>query len=220
MRSLTLGGACLALSACDETLQFPDLATMSLAGGREDATTEGIRTLSLLGGAARARGPDGYCVDQGASRSSDGFAVMVGCALLAPEAAVMPAKDGFITVQFGETGTATVAGSEETLRAFLETDAGKRVLAGTGEGDDVTLHNVDMVAGTVTVHFTDQSAGNDAGLEPRLWQGFFDVNGRLTTVTVRSFSRNPLAPRQGAALLDATIREIRAVNPPIPPQEG
>lgn len=220
VRILTLGGALLALSACEEALQMPDFGTMSLAGGREDATTTGIRTLSLLGGSVRVRGPDGYCIDQRASRSGDGFAVMVGCALLAPRAAVMPAKDGFITVQFGDSGTATVAGYEETLRRYLETDAGKRLLARSGEGDEVTLHSVEMVRGAVTVHFTDLSADNDLGLEPRLWQGFFDVNGRLTTVTVRSFTRKPLAARQGATLLNAAIREIRAVNPSIQPSEG
>ena len=219
-RPVVLGGVILALTGCGEAFQTTGFGLMSLLVSAGDATDEGTRTLALLDGEAFARGPAGYCVDQGASRSDDGFAVMVGCALLSGRAAIMPTTDGFITLQVGAAGTASVTGSEETLRAFLETDAGKAVLGGNGAASDVTLRNVDMTPGLVTAHFDDASLGSELGLEPRLWQGFLDLNGRMATVTVRSFARNPLGARDGTALLNATISEIRAANASIAAPDG
>jgi len=39
-------------------------------------------------------------------------------------------------------------------------------------------------------------------------------------VTVRSFARNPLGARDGTALLNATISEIRAANASIAAPDG
>jgi len=96
----------------------------------------GIRALALLDGAVVAQGPEGYCVNERASRPATGFAVMGGCALIAA-LPVMPRTEALITVQFGDAGSAAVAGREGALAALLDSTqgGGAPVLEPTARGD-------------------------------------------------------------------------------------
>lgn len=177
-----------------------------------DATAQGIRTLALLDGAVRVRGPDAYCVDQRASRSRDGFAVLAGCALLSGSAAGMPAIDGLITVQFGEAGTAGVTGNEAAFADFIASDAGRTLLA--SDGDAAKIEHVATIVdvGGVLALFEDRSGPAIGGTTGPQWRGFLDIDGRLVTVAVRSFARQPITHAQGERLLVVTMAELSEVN--------
>lgn len=176
------------------------------------ATSQGISKLSLLGGAVNVRGPDGYCVDQTASDSRRGFAVLVGCALLADGASVMPKLDGLITVQFGAENTASVTNNEDVFVEFLNTDAGRRLLVESGD-----LAHVSQVA-TITdragvlVRFQDTSSPTFAGTVGPQWRGFLDINGRLVTISVLSFERVTLNRAEGERLLVMAMAELAEAN--------
>lgn len=188
-------------------------------GAPSDATGEGIRTLSLLGGDVRARGPEGYCVDQGASNARRGFAVLAGCALLSDDAAVMPNLDGLITVQFGDADTASVTDNEEAFAAFLQSDAGRGLLS--GDGDILNVPEVATVTDRagVMARFEDQSGPSFAGTSGPQWRGFFDVRGRLVTISVLSFDRDALSHGEGQRLLVVTMAELAEANAPEVPAE-
>ncbi|SLN30046.1 hypothetical protein [Pseudooctadecabacter jejudonensis] len=209
------GGWCLAaalvLSGCaDMSNGLADrLATL---GSSPDATNEGIRTLAVLDGAVRVRGPDGYCIDQGASDASRGFAIMAGCALVSDEAVVIPNPDGLIMVQFGAEGTASVTGNEDAFAAFLRSESGRGVLSSAGD-----LAQVPQVA-TVTdragvlARFEDTAGPAFEGTSGPQWRGFLDVGSRLTTVSVLSFDRNPLSASAGERLLVVAMAQLAEVN--------
>jgi len=186
-----------------------------ITGGLSDRTTltsQGIRTLSLLGGDVRVRGPEGYCVDQAASDARSGFAVIAGCVLLTDNVDLAPVLDGLITVQFGGEETASVTEGEEAFASFLESDVGRNFLATSGDAADL-VDMVSQVEGTaVLVRFEDTSLPDFAGTDGAQWRGFFDVKGRLTTVSVLSFERAPLTQSQAEQLLIATMNELIAVN--------
>jgi len=186
-----------------------------ITGGLSDRTTltsQGIRTLSLLGGDVRVRGPEGYCVDQAASDARSGFAVIAGCVLLTDDVDLAPVLDGLITVQFGDEETASVNGDEEAFASFLDSDVGRSLLATSGDATDL----VDMVSqiegAAVLIRFEDTSLPAFAGTNGVQWRGFFDVKGRLTTVSVLSFDRAPLTQSQAEQLLVASMNELTAVN--------
>ena len=186
-----------------------------ITGGLSDRTTltsQGIRTLSLLGGDVRVRGPEGYCVDQAASDARSGFAVIAGCVLLTDSADLAPVLDGLITVQFGDEETASVTEQEEAFASFLDSNAGRNLLAASGDAADLVDLVSQIEGSAVLVGFEDTSLPAFAGTNGVQWRGFFDVNGRLTTVSVLSFGRAPFTQMEAEQLLIATMNELTAVN--------
>jgi len=183
-------------------------------GAPRDATNEGIRTLSLLGGDVLARGPEGYCIDHMASDARRGFVVMAGCALLSADAVVMPTLDGLITVQFGAPDTASVTDNEDAFAAFLKSDAGRGLLAGSG--DIANMSEVSTVSDRagVLARFEDSSGPGFAGTSGPQWRGFLDVRGRLVTISVLSFDRNTLSRSEGERLLVVAMAEVAEANAP------
>lgn len=178
------------------------------------ATSQGIRTLSLLGGDVEVRGPDGYCVDQTASDARRGFAVLAGCALLSEGAAVMPILDGLITVQFGAESTASVTDNEEAFATFLKTDIGLGLLAGSGNSANVSQAVTITDRAGVLVRFHDTSGPAFAGTAGPQWRGFLDINGRLATISVLSFERAVLSRAEGERLLVVAMAELAEANAP------
>jgi len=217
VRLCVLGLIAFGLSGCEDIEGIAGNVAGQLArvGAAPDATNEGIRTLSLLGGDVRARGPEGYCVDQGASNARRGFAVLAGCALLSEGAAVMPTLDGLITIQFGDEDTASVAGKETAFAQFLETESGRALLASNGDLDNVS--EVSTVTGDtgVMARFEDTSGPVFAGTSGPQWRGFLDINGRLTTISVLSFDREALSRGEGERLLTVAMDELGEVNAPV-----
>lgn len=205
---LLVGFLAVTLAGCDEGVGFG----LQPAG----ATGGGIRTLALLGGDARARGPSAYCVDQRASRARTGFAVLAGCALLSEQAAVMPALSGLLTVQFGPAGTASVSGNEEAFAGFIASEEGRSILARDGNSANIGQVTATVQGGRVLAWFEDRSGPAMAGTSGPQWRGFVDIGGRLVTVTVLSFDHAPLSRAEGQRLLVLTMAELVEANAPAP----
>jgi hypothetical protein len=219
VRGCVFALAMVGLTGCSDVSGVVQDGLTRIGAGPRDATGEGIRTLSLLGGDVRVRGPEGYCVDQSASNARRGFAVLAGCALLSDDVAVMPSLDGLITIQFGDAGTASVNGNEDAFAAFLKSDAGRAVLA--GDGNLANVPTVATITGRTAVmaRFQDASGTTFAGTSGPQWRGFMDVRGRLVTVSVLSFDRAALSRGQGERLLVVTMTELAEVNAQTAPAE-
>ena len=89
-RRAILAGAFWALAACAELTGFAPPQTAALP---------------LVDGSVIAAVPEGYCIETGASRPVDGFAVMAACTVLAWQGP-LPALNGVVTVQVAEAGSA------------------------------------------------------------------------------------------------------------------
>lgn len=194
------------LSACDLGITLP--------GFGRDMTGDGIRTLALLDGAVRVRGPRGYCVDQSASAASRGFAIMAGCGLLSERAAMMPDRAGLVTVQFGAPGSALVGAGAEDLAEVLRDDAGQGLLSNGEAGVEVGEVQVDDTR--VMVRFEDHAGAPLPGTTPLVWRGFTDIGDRLVTVSVLAYDRDPLTGEAGRTLLKMALRALKEVNGPAP----
>ncbi|MCF2905826.1 hypothetical protein L0666_12580 [Octadecabacter sp. CECT 8868] len=211
VRACVLAVAAFGLVGCED-VSGAVTDGLSRIGAPSDATAQGIRTLSLMQGDVLVRGPEGYCVDQAASNARRGFAVMAGCALMSEDAAIMPSLDGLITVQVGADETSSVAGNEEAFAAFLETEAGRGLLA--ADSDTASVGEVTTIAGDgrVLARFEDASGPVFQGTTGPQWRGFLDVKGRLVTITVLSFERNELSRSEGERLMGAALEEFVEVN--------
>ena len=215
LRAYLFGLALIGLVGCEQvTGGITDRATVTTTP--EIATSQGIRTLSLLGGDVRVRGPEGYCVDQAASDARRGFAVLAGCVLLTDEIDLLPMLEGFITVQFGAEQTASVADDKEAFASFLNSNAGRELLAVSGDAADLVDVTSQIEDSGVLVWFKDTSLPAFAGTSGAQWRGFFDINGRLATVSVLSFDRAPLSQSEAERLLVTAMSELAAVNNNVP----
>ncbi len=170
-------------------------------------------SIALQGGAVQATGPDNFCVDRRASRPRDGFALIAPCLMLSGEGEGVPGL-ALITVQVGDAGTASVAGSEPLFVAFLKTDAGATLLSATGDADAITLRGTRGSGGTVTAFFDDTNPPPIAGTQPTEWRGFLDLSGRLVTVSLRGLADAPLSVSVGDALLRQTLVAMQQANAP------
>jgi len=215
LRLCVMAAALLGLASCDQVADRVSEGLSRIGGvAAEDATSEGIRTLALLDGSVRARGPDGYCIDQLASDAQTGFVVMAGCALLSEEAAIMPTPDALITIQFGDEGSASITDNEDAFAGFLESEAGRALLAQDGEASSVEAVSTISDRAGVLARFEDSSGPTFSGTTGSQWRGFLDVGGRLTTVSVLSFDRNVLSLAEGERLLVIAMAELAEVNAP------
>jgi len=207
MRKTILALAALSwLSACDLGITLP--------GFGRGMTGEGLRTLAMLDGAVRVRGPEGYCVDQSASAAPRGFAIMAGCAVLSERAATMPDRAGLVTVQFGAAGSALVGAGAADLAEMLRDDAGQGLLSGGEAGVEVGEVGVDGTR--VMVRFEDHAGAPVPGTTPMVWRGFTDIGDRLVTVSVLAYERDPLTSEAGRALLEEALRALKEANGPTP----
>ena len=195
MRLTALAVVLVGLAACEA----------GLPGG-------GTRSLGLYDGSVRVAGPEGYCVDPLASRPEAGFAVLGACGLLGGSGG-MPGTDGFITVQAGAAGTASVSGSETDLATLLRLPMGAALLTDSGRPATVAVGLVEQSPGLVIVQFTDRAPPPVDGLAAEEWRAFMDLGGRLVTVGLRGYDRAPLSAAQARGLLYATVAALRAANP-------
>ena len=217
LRGCVLAIAAFGLTGCDGVTNtiadgLANVGELTGIAEPQDVTSEGIRTLSVLRGDALVRGPEGYCVDQGASNARRGFAVLVGCALLSDEVALMPSLDGLIIVQIGAQETASVTGNEDAFAAFLETEAGRSVLASSGDVNAVQEVSTVTDTSAVLARFEDTSGPIFPDTSGPQWRGFLDVNGRLATISVLSFDRDTLSRSEGERLLVVAMTELAEVN--------
>lgn len=213
LRSCVAALALFGLAGCD-AVSTTVADGLALISAPSDATGEGIRTLALLDGSVRVRGPEGYCIDQSASDARRGFGVMVGCALLSDDAAIMPTLDGLILVQFGAEDTASVTDNEDAFARFLASQSGRAVLAANGDAASVLEVATVVDRSAVLARFEDTTGPAFEGTSGAQWRGFLDVGTRLATVSVLSFDRNPLTRAEGERLLVVALAELAEVNAP------
>lgn len=171
-----------------------------------------IRAMAMYDGSVVARTPDGYCIDERTSRPEAGFAAMGGCAILSA-LPIMPRTEALITVQFGAPDSATVAGAERDLVTLLRSAQGAALLSSSGQPDAILVEGIETGPGVVLVRFLDTAPPLAEGLEQVEWRAFFDIAGRLTTLTVRGFARAPLDRERGLQLMSDAVASIRAANP-------
>lgn len=157
---------------------------------------------ALHGGAVVVRGPAGYCIDPGATSPRDGLAALAACARLGGPGA-RPATDGYLTVEVGPAGSASVAGNEVALARILGGAEGLSRLATPGG----TVAVSETAPGLVILRLE----GADGDVE---WRAYLDVAGRLASVDFQGPRAAPPEPVAALRLLEAAVIALQAANAP------
>lgn len=203
MRAPTLiAAAAVALAACVPTASGPDRATLTVAG----------RNVTIAA-------PRGFCIDEAATNvsASGGFVMASDCALLG-SAGVAAEGDAN---PLGAVLTASVSaaqlpegGTLPELTRFVETPQGRAALGRSGRPDRIKVLATRTRGDVLYVLVEDRGPQPIAGIEPRFWRAFLDVEGRLTVLTVLGFDGAGVDPTAGLALIQRFADTVQAVNRP------
>ena len=208
-RFLVLFGIPLLLAGC---LSAPDVTQRQFNIHRSAPDTISVADNSVIVG-----GPPGYCIDKGGSRlgGETAFVLLGSCASIARNpAADAPVVPGLLTASVSRDSRTEEKIGLVALESYVVSANGKAALARDGQASSVAILNTIHANEALFIHLRDKSANPTPGLEETYWRGLFDLNGRLITVSVVSFSVQPLSAEQGFDTLSAFLSRIRQETPP------
>lgn len=185
-------GACLLLSAC------LGLAPQAITVSRGDVT--------ILG-------PEGYCVDQGASRDAEdgAFVLLASCAAITGSAqSPTPRVPGVLMVTVGPPEGDRV--DTRGFGPFFRSAAGRAALSQSGQADTVRVLSTRRSNGVFYLHARDRSEGLHDAVRDEYWRALFDIKGRLVSASVFGTDARPFSSDAGQHLLAEFVARIRAVN--------
>lgn len=188
------------LAAC-----FENASIGRLTGGGGGAS--GPAAIAVLDGQVRVAGPQGYCIDTGATResASEAFVLLVRCSASPRPVPVLSA-----TV----TGLAAPGlGTPENLArlaSYLETPAGQGQLARSGRAEDLRILALRVDQGAVWLRIEDR--GNPEAFEPGYWRAILPIADRVVTLSVLSARAHPVSDERMASVLRDFVARMRAQN--------
>jgi hypothetical protein len=190
------------LAACDPSLVgAPDRATVAVAG----------RDVTIAA-------PAGFCVDAEATNvSKSGAFVMVSdCALLGARGVVGEGDAepvGAVMTASVSAGELQPAGALSELERFVATPEGRAALGRSGRGDRVRVLATRSRRDVLYVLVEDRGPQPIAGIEPRFWRAFLEVEGRMTALSVLGFEGAGVGPTEGLAHIQRFADAVQAANP-------
>ncbi|MCA0042281.1 hypothetical protein [Celeribacter litoreus] len=172
----------------------------------------GIKTASLGGGVVDVMAPGGFCVDPASLRS--GFVLMGHCSgLNGQHNPRLKGRTAVITLSLSDPLDQTAVFEADELSRVFSTVAGRAALSRSGRAETVTVLESSVKDDAVILHAVDRSAATQEGLDDTYWRGFFELEGRLATVTVTPFADTPMGDASAKRLLNDVISDLKARNP-------
>ena len=189
--------ALLVLAGCFET------EALSRIGPR--AAGSGPGAITVLDGAVTVAGPDGFCVDESATREAgdNAFVLLRHC-----RGSRGPVLSVTVTDQRVPAGDRSA--QLDALAAFLATEAGRGQLSRRGRAGDVAIDQIGLREGTLWLHLTD--IGNPESFEAGYWRSVLPVAGRLVTLSAMSLREAPSSRAAGERAMGALIDTLRRRN--------
>ncbi len=180
--------------------------TQALSGAVTRVSGETRGSVAVLGGAVTVAGPEGWCVDTGATRETgeQAFVLLVRCRG-GRRQPVLSVTITDIRVPAGDRA-AQLAGLVE----FLQTDAGRGQLSRRGRADEVTIRSHRIDGGALWLDLAD--TGNPDSFGPDYWRVVMPLAGRLVTLSAMSPAGAPSPPEAGAEALEGLIGVLRRRN--------
>lgn len=203
--SSALAAAALALlAACDPAAM----------GGSNSAT------VAVAGRSVQVVAPASFCVDPGSTNvSASGAFVMVSdCVLLGGRGAEGDGEPigAVMTASISAGGLAASGARAQSLAEiarFAGTTEGRAVLGRSGRGESVRILATRTRNDVLYMLIEDRGPQPLAGIEPRFWRAFLEVQGQMTVLSVLGFEGAGVGPTQGLAYLQAFADAVQRANP-------
>ena len=160
-------------------------------------------------------GPPGFCIDPSATQAQDNvrFALLGSCASLANSATHgAPRRSAVLSASIAPKGGLSVTRNADALVGLLSGPQGGALLS-EGGGGQASVTETLAEDGIVMVRATDPSLTRMRQLQQEYWRGFFDLKGRVVTLSVFSLpGRQGLTEAAGRALLLSFVAAMRQAN--------
>lgn len=163
------------------------------------------------------QGPDGYCIDKSATRSSrsEAFVLMASCAAISGIASTgapfVPTLIG-VSVREPEPSDVGLTTQLSTLDSYFRSDAGQAALSLDGDARDVDVVSGVLRNDTYLLHVRIAEKGRKSGVAADQWRAVFAVNGQMVSVSVFALPSHRISASSGTAILRATVQRIRAAS--------
>ena len=205
-----------AFVACGLVLAGCDPATMqALSAGGSPSRAK----VTVAGRPVVIAAPPGFCVDAPSTTltSAGAFVLMSDCALLGQKAGRGAPVGAALTASVSSGGLGGEGDDEastlDDLQDFLDTADGRAMLGRSGRGDRVRVLSKQLRGDVLYVLVEDRGQQPIAGIDPRFWRAFLEVNGRMTVLSVIGFEGTGPGLQEGLNELAAAAAAIRAANP-------
>ena len=109
-----------------------------------------------------------------------------------------------------EPGAAATTLAE--LELYVGTPEGRAVLARSGRGDAVRILETVRQGDVLFMLVEDRGPQPIAGVDPRFWRAFMEVNGRIAALSVLGFEGSGIDAQSGFGFISAFAANIRAAN--------
>ncbi len=163
------------------------------------------RSVVVRDGGVTIAAPSGFCIDNGMSKSAEGFVVLGGCDVITRGKAFGPVNNAIIVVSVSQDRADALAGT-------------KRLAAMVGGNPLVTKYEEG-------VSLIQLETGGDVYIpngEPKHWHGIATVNGYLVLMSVYSPEGGTASRMSGGDLILNLAQNIRLNSPfrmlPKPPK--
>lgn len=171
--------------------------------------------VSVAGGTVTIAGPEGFCVDRGATRSTadTGFVLLGSCAALSGSLAQpQPPVPAVLTASVIGDAPQDFASNLPQMASFFRSSAGAKALSRTGRAETVALGQVTSKGDALYIRASDSARANGLAVEPEYWRAIFAQNGRIITLSVMGLADRPVRAEDKRRLLDRFVQRVRAAN--------
>jgi len=170
--------------------------------------------MAVAGGTVTVAGPDGYCVDRGASRDAGGssFVLLASCpAVTGRDDLPAPPFPALLTatVAAPEVGAGPVSDQSAALRRYFGSSTGRSALARDGDPGNVDVIRTLSRDGLFVIQARDSSPDETGALGQAHWRAIFDAGGHVVSASVVALSERPLSDDAGLALVTEFAERIR-----------
>ena len=202
--------AVLALAGCDP-------AGVSGAGATRT-------TVTVAGQPVTVAAPAGFCVDRRSTSvtSTGAFVLISDCALLgqsstgASAATARPPMGAALTASvstggLGDGGPATQSLAD--LERYAATPPGRALVGRSGQSAAVRILATQTQGGVLYMLVEDRGSQPIAGIDPRFWRAFLEVNGRLIALSELNFAGSGRDAQDGLNAVASFANAVQRANP-------
>ena len=193
-------------------------------GGGPGAVREAPREVAVTADRIVIAGPEGFCVDPGATRDGGdtAFVLLGNCAAIAnTRRAGQPAVPALLTAAVSGSGPGgDILSNIGALDGFFRSDEGRRLLSRTQEAGTVEILETDIVGDVFYLHARDSSSGPVEGVQRAYWRAYLDLGPRIATLSVLGLQDRALSEAQSRAALAQFLAAVRGANSGAPDAAG
>lgn len=171
------------------------------------------RSVQVLGQSYTVAGPQGFCIDESATRDTEqgAFVMLASCAALSGDAwEPRPSRPAILTVSVLPAEASVGEDDLDRMTAFFSTEAGQEALLRPGAEGPAIVTDLNREPGLLLISAREQTPPSE--MAPGYWRGVFPETEDLVTVTVAGFQANPLSDEEGQMLLHSFVNALRDAN--------